>query len=603
MKRRRLDRIRRRFGMNERNRYILVFVCCILIPACVLIYFYYVKSSDIIEQEVTQSILQTLKQSKINISNRLAEVENMSESVFMNAETMEFVGNENDGNILLQTQQTKDLRTLFSNVTANNSQVKIRMFIAPEKLAASEHVCFFSVDDIRNYSWYPEIVERKGAVYWTGVYSQTYADGTARNVISCGRVLKHTYDYNDNSGILLLDIDETSLYSLISSIQISHASVFIIDSAGKAVSIGDKSLLGKVVVSGDELREIDSGQAGVASLTKDDQRTCVVYQEIDPAGWRLVAEVGRNEIVRSNTVFTNISAFVFIIVMFIAVVFGIFLIVLQTMDNLHRQVVNLAVHIEKEGVDILDEESRDPCASGDIMRLETYVYGMIRKVKTLMDETYRSRIREREAQIKALQAQINPHFLYNTLDTINWMAVKIDADDISFMINSLARYFRLSLNKGKEVVCIRDELELARAYLSIQQTMFKGAVQFRFETDQKAEDCLIQKLTLQPIVENAVLHGIQKNRNRAGWVIIETKQISEREIVISVRDDGPGMDRDTLNRVLKFASAEGESHYGLFNVNERLRLFFGEEYGIRLFSSQGEGTRVEVHIGVRKSRL
>jgi two-component system sensor histidine kinase YesM len=168
------------------------------------------------------------------------------------------------------------------------------------------------------------------------------------------------------------------------------------------------------------------------------------------------------------------------------------------------------------------------------------------------------------------------------------------------MVNSLAKYFRLSLSKGKSVVSIHDELELVRVYLSIQQTRYKGAIQFRFDIDEETENCKIQKLTLQPIVENAVLHGVQKNRDRRGEVVIESKKY-EKEIVISITDNGGGMDQETMEHVLCCQPETGEGHYGLYNVNERIKLFFGEEYGIRLYSQVGEGTRVEVHISILES--
>jgi two-component system sensor histidine kinase YesM len=478
--------------------------------------------------------------------------------------------------------------------------MRIRMFVSPYKIASGEHVNFFSIEDITGMDWYKDVLGKKGAVYWTGIYSETFIDSNAQNIVSCARVLKHTYNYNDNNGVLLVDINESSIYSLLSTINIKKGNVFIIDSAGKAISCKDKSQLGKEIVSSAELADINSNTSGVTSMTKGKEKINVIYQAIMPTGWKLVAEVGRDEIVRTNTVFNNISVFVFIIVMFIIVVFGVFLIAMHAMDEMNRQVKKLAGDIEKEGVDVIDASGKSNYVSGDFIKLETYVYGMIGKVKNLMEDSYQSRIREREAQIKALQAQINPHFLYNTLDTINWMAVKIDAEEISFMVNSLAKYFRLSLSKGKSVVSIHDELELVRVYLSIQQTRYKGAIQFRFDIDEETENCKIQKLTLQPIVENAVLHGVQKNRDRRGEVVIESKKY-EKEIVISITDNGGGMDQETMEHVLCCQPETGEGHYGLYNVNERIKLFFGEEYGIRLYSQVGEGTRVEVHISILES--
>ena len=175
------------------------------------------------------------------------------------------------------------------------------------------------------------------------------------------------------------------------------------------------------------------------------------------------------------------------------------------------------------------------------------------------------------------------------------MLVKINAKDASSMIDSLARYFRLSLSKGRTVVQIRDELELVRVYLVLQQTSYKGAIRFEIQADEELLDCGMLKLTLQPIVENAVLHGILKKATRRGFVKIEAERDGE-DVRISVTDDGVGMDPGKIGRVLTEPPAESDGHYGLYNVNERVRLYYGEEYGVRIFSEPGEGTRVELRI-------
>lgn len=225
-----------------------------------------------------------------------------------------------------------------------------------------------------------------------------------------------------------------------------------------------------------------------------------------------------------------------------------------------------------------------------------------------MEETYRSKVQEREAQLRALQAQINPHFLYNTLDTINWIAIGHKAHDISQMIDGLARYFRLSLNKGKDVVTVTDELELAKVYLEIQQTRFPKSFEFAFELAGKdesdeapkvgliLESCLIPKLTLQPIVENALLHGIRKAKGKTGKITIRA-YIDGDDLLLSVSDDGIGMDPDFAQTLLTeprpaMRTDGSGSSYGLYNVNERIRLFSGEDYGLNIQSQLGEGTTI-----------
>lgn len=574
---------------------IVIFIFLIMLPTCLVIYFYYIKSSDIIEQEVTQSILQTLRQASINIENRLTNVENISESFFINKEVMEFVGEQNNNDIPLQSQQEQDIRSRFEAQISHNNALHIRMFLDMKKIVTGESVNFFPLNEIKNKGWYKGAVDRKGGIYWTSVYNQSYLQEGSCNIVSCARVLKHTYNYNDFRGILLIDINESDLYSVLSEIHTGRGEkLFMVDDSGKVISGGNKQELGKLEVSADELKLLNSNDSGVGKIYENGTAYNIIYQTVRNTNWKLVDKINRADIIRTNLIFSNISVFVVIVGCFIFLVFGIFLMIIQIMDQLNRQVKKLALDIEKEGVEIIEERTENN-SHGDYIKLETYVYGMIRKVKELMEESYQSRIREREAQLTALQAQINPHFLYNTLDAINWMAVKIDAREISFMINSLARYFRLSLSKGKTVVSIHDELELINVYLTIQNIRYQGMIQFEFRVEEEIKNYKILKLTLQPIIENAILHGIQKKEDRHGTITIKGAKSSD-DIVISIADDGVGINAETIQSIMRGTWAEHEGHYGLYNVNERLKLYYGSDYGISITSEPGKGTCVEVKI-------
>lgn len=592
---RRRDRTAGKIG----RRHLLLFYVSLIIAATgALFYFYDLKSSGMMEKEITKSVLQTLKQTDINISNRLDKAQIISESVFSSPEVMLFVGEENNKNIALQVQQQRELNSFFNGLLKGDNSMWIRLFVSGEKLCSAERVRFFPLEDVAGRTWYKKTAEERGRVYWTGAYREKYADSGEQNVISCARVLKHTYDYSDNRGILLVDISEGSLYSILSCGVQDGEKVFVVDADGRAVSCGDKAELGKRIVSEGELGCL-TGTSGVTAIVRNQEKIDVVYQTVSATGWKIVAEIKRNDIVRPNVVFSGTFSIVFLISMFLIIVLGIFLFVLQTMLGLNRQLRKFAENIGKQDAGAVETIGREGGSAG-LMGIENYFNAMTRKVKTLMDENYRSKIRERDAQLMALQAQINPHFLYNTLDMINWMAFSIGAQDICATINALSKYFRLSLNKGKAVVSIRDELELSKTYLSIQRTRFMGAVQFRFEIDGETEAYSIPKLTLQPIVENAVLHGIQKKADRRGEIVVRSKKAGP-DITIWVRDDGVGMDRETIDRVLHAPTEEDRASYGLFNVNERLRLTYGEGYGLRIRSEVHAFTEVEVRIkAVRK---
>jgi two-component system sensor histidine kinase YesM len=207
----------------------------------------------------------------------------------------------------------------------------------------------------------------------------------------------------------------------------------------------------------------------------------------------------------------------------------------------------------------------------------------------------------RKAEFELLQAQINPHFLYNTLDAIVWSAEAGNQKQVVKMVGSLSDFFRTSLNKGKEVVTVREELQHVRSYLEIQQIRYQDILSYEINVPEELYEFMIPKITIQPVVENALYHGI-KNR-RGGGRITVTGEIQDTDYVIRVRDDGIGMDEERLMEVragLTDQNPGSNKIYGLYNVNQRIRLGCGDEYGISIDSTYEEGTTVTIRLPGKK---
>lgn len=221
---------------------------------------------------------------------------------------------------------------------------------------------------------------------------------------------------------------------------------------------------------------------------------------------------------------------------------------------------------------------------------------MIESMKNLINLVYVEQQKKREAELKAFQAQIKPHFLYNTLDTINWMASDYEADDISDMITSLTTLFRISLSKGKEMIPLKEEIKHVESYLTIQMARYEGKFDYILSDDRELRDCKVIKLILQPIVENAIYHGIKESEVKGNiWINVEQQG---HTLCLSVKDNGRGIDHETIKEMNLIFNGEKSkpSHYGIgmFNVNERLKLSFGHGYGIQIESVEGEGTTVYI---------
>ncbi|MBE5844372.1 MAG: sensor histidine kinase [Butyrivibrio sp.] len=205
--------------------------------------------------------------------------------------------------------------------------------------------------------------------------------------------------------------------------------------------------------------------------------------------------------------------------------------------------------------------------------------------------------RLRKAEFEVLQAQINPHFLYNTLDAIVWSAEAGNNKQVVKMVGSLSDFFRSALNKGKEIVTIREELQHVRSYLEIQQIRYQDILEYEITVDEALDAYLIPKITIQPIVENALYHGI-KNKRGGGKITVSGNE-AEEYIEIIVEDNGMGMTSERLDEVresLVNRRPGQDAIYGMYNVNERIRLSFGEGYGLSLDSVYGDGTTVKVKL-------
>ncbi|MBM6715228.1 sensor histidine kinase [Gemmiger formicilis] len=218
---------------------------------------------------------------------------------------------------------------------------------------------------------------------------------------------------------------------------------------------------------------------------------------------------------------------------------------------------------------------------------------MVHRIQHLMATVREEEVNLRKTELKALQAQINPHFLYNTLDSIAWMCEQGRNADAVNMVHALARLFRISISKGHELIPIRKELEHAESYLQIQKYRYKNQFTYDFKVDESCLDCLCNKITLQPILENAIAHGLDL-MVEPGHIDVEVCR-DGKDILFRVQDDGVGMDEEQVRHILHSEPGD-RTGIGIKNVNDRLRIYFGEGYGLRIESEPDEGTCVEIRM-------
>ncbi len=290
----------------------------------------------------------------------------------------------------------------------------------------------------------------------------------------------------------------------------------------------------------------------------------------------------------------------FVTMMIIAVVAFVFIGVL---------IVVLSIYISKSISSPVKELNRitNQVAKGDLSVRSNLQVGaelgelsesmnlMIDKINELLEQVTNEQIRLRKAEFELLQSQINPHFLYNTLDTIVWLAEAGEEKEVVSMVENLSDFFRISLSKGNDVISIRDEIQHVRSYLEIQQVRYRDILTFDIDVSEDMMDMRIPKISVQPLVENALYHGI-KNKRGVGKIEIKGEKKFDK-IIISVKDNGIGMTKEDLERVrngMVFGQSEDNNVFGLYNVNERIRLKFGEKSGVSIESEYNVGTVAEI---------
>ena len=245
--------------------------------------------------------------------------------------------------------------------------------------------------------------------------------------------------------------------------------------------------------------------------------------------------------------------------------------------------------VEKGDLNVIVDIKR----KDEIGQLGRSFNSMIKKIKKLIEEVYVNQIKRKEAELRALQPQINPHFLYNTLDVIYWTSRLEKAYKTGKIVSSLANLFKLGLNKGSKVTTIGKEIEHLKSYLEIQKVRYDKEPKFSIDIDKSLYELKTIKLILQPLVENSLIHDIP-NLGSKGMVSIKVYE-KNNDIIFEIIDNGIGMNKKRINEVFQ-EDIEKKKGYGIKNVHERIKLYFGDQYGLSIDSKIGKGTIVKIKI-------
>ena len=313
--------------------------------------------------------------------------------------------------------------------------------------------------------------------------------------------------------------------------------------------------------------------------------------------WKVASIIPYSELFYLLDVFRYILIATAIVMLSISIVISI-----KASSSVAKPIKNLADKVdnfnpEKPEEYVLKNEVKKASTKDEIYMLEESYDAMIERIYELMEKNIKDMDEKRRLELDSLQQQINPHFLYNTLDAIAWMAKIKKEPEIEKLVMSLAKFFRISLHRGDTIITVGEEIELTQHYLEIQEIRFPNRFDITYDIDPNVKNYKTLKLLLQPVVENAIKYGMQE---QSGTIVISVKKIDEN-IVYSVKDNGEGFDvpKDMLSRPYG-TMQENRSGYGLFNINERIRLEYGAGYGLKIDSEKGNGTTVYITIPIKK---
>jgi len=401
----------------------------------------------------------------------------------------------------------------------------------------------------------------------------------------------------DTIGYLIFSLNEGFIENIYKNElqMIDDSNIYIIDARGRIISHPDKTKISGIIAE-DYLKHIyrSKNNKGTFQFTKGSRQYILAYIKLDISDWIMICEAPVRSIIKD---INEIKAMSVILLLFnIALIITLFLLFISHILKQVTHLNNAISAVSKGDMDIQAEVK----TGDEIQRLADGFNNMVSKLKWFMEDNYKKGIRVKEAELNALQAQINPHFLYNTLESINWKAMMLTKgpNTVSNMVTALATLLRLSISRGGEVVTFEDEINHVKSYLVIQQERYSNKFEVKWDIDPRIYSYKCLKLILQPIVENAIYHGLELKPDK-GILIIKGELLNDI-IKISIIDNGRGMSKERLETVRGYLerreNAKEQQSIGLTNVNERIKLYCGDEYGLKIFSEQNEGTVIEIHL-------
>lgn len=562
-----ISKIRRKTS-DLKLKYKLVLIYCLtgFIPVLIIFLVSLILMRGVLRENSTENINSYLYQATASLDGEIKIYDNLSSYISFNQSISQVLNYDYESVYNMYDQFVTVMDPLLSSLMYFHDEVN-RVTIYIDKDVVKHGTTLAPMSEVSDKEWCKEALSDNDS-HW-------YVDMDKKQVFSVSRLV--LLNRLGIDGVLFINVDYDKAFEAFSQTILNDYGLFITDKNGNLIyelSQYDQSNK-NYELTFDEFKEV---------VADHSDKYKIITQDSAATGWKIWFYKPDSFMISSTTPIIWIGTISIIVCVAAAVVCTA-----ATSRFVTRRIVkiqkcmkevengNLNVNVPVDGNDEISDLTRGFDA-------------MVLRLDMLINEVYDSRLKEKEYEMKALQAQINPHFLYNTLSLINWKAIEADAVDISKITLALSSFYRTSLNKGKNVMSIKDEIDNMRSYLTIQQMMHDGD----FDAVVDIEDGILQyntlNLILQPLIENAIDHGIDLNTGVRGVITI-TGRGTEDEIILTVEDNGVGMTKEQADKII----TKDSKGYGVRNVNERIKLYYGEQYELKIESEIGKGTKVIVH--------
>ena len=563
-----------------------------LLTALVITVFGYVSVYTILKDRMSQYLADSINKANENLDMIIQDADRINAIVAVNElkgmSILKEKGNSPD------YQWFNDIKTINSYL-ASIVNTKEKAFSGIAVIGSNGETFKGGTPQIRenttSEAWYKKIIDAKGKSIIFKRSIGEYGTSPDNNfVLTVGRAIMR---YGEIKGVVITDIDFSVLDSIYNFGDISEGGVFIYDSANEIVfkanndytlpKINDNRMV--------KLLENVGLKAQDREISIMNRSYLAVESKSDYSKWTTVVLVSRNFLLKDFYKYRT-SMFIVLLIILAAVLYILPIVIGKITKNI-KELKKTMEEISSGNID-----AKPAIHSIDeIGRLSDIFVEMMGKVQYLMQDIKVKERDKRQAELEALQAQINPHFLCNTLNTIKYLAQLQNVKNIGEITTSLVRLLRISIDNTESFITIEEELEHVKSYLTIQRYKYADKFSTEFLVQEDVLRYKTTKMILQPLVENAIFHGIEPS-GREGLIVIKI-YFEYDHIVFKVIDNGVGMSQEQIEKLLSHSLRSEKSRFsgiGVYNVNERIKLFFGEEYGIKVFSQPGMCTSVEIEI-------